>query len=132
MIEGTLDWNRSLRPKNCEKPVPPRELGVVASSWTTTPLLPVAEMESLPLVKLALPLVPSAVFKALVKLPTVPPMPVAAPPSTDMVPASKSTSTRDTRLPLESVTAMVVLPVKFRASVESRPVSRPVSEVGGG
>ena len=39
---------------------------------------------------------------------------------------------RDTRLPLESVTAMVVLPVKFSASVDSRPVSRPVSEVGGG
>ena len=37
----------------------------------------------------------------------------AAPPSTDSVPVSKSTSIRDTRLPLGSVTAKVVSPVKF-------------------
>ena len=51
-----------------------RRLGVVASSCTTMPLPPVAEIESWPLVKLALPLAPSAVLSAVVKLPTVVPM----------------------------------------------------------
>src|SRR5271156_3614449 len=33
-IDGAPVENRSLRPKNCEKPTPPREDGVVASSCT--------------------------------------------------------------------------------------------------
>jgi hypothetical protein len=36
----------SFMPKNCEKPKPPREEGVVASSLMTTPLPLVAEIES--------------------------------------------------------------------------------------
>ena len=132
VIEGTCDLNRSFKPKNCEKPAAPRNEGVVASSCTSTPLLPVAEIESWPLAKLALPLAPSAVFSAVVKLPTVVPMLTAAPPSTFKVPALKSTSMRDTRLPLELATAMVVLPVKLRPSPDNRPVSRPASMVGGG
>ncbi len=89
-------------------------------------------MESAPSAKLAVPLLPSALLSAEVKPPTVAPKLVAAPPSTDIVPASKSTSTRETRLPLESVTAIVVLPVKFSPSLDKSPVSRPSSEVGGG
>ena len=27
VMEGAWDWNRSFRPKNCEKPAPPREDG---------------------------------------------------------------------------------------------------------
>ena len=42
-----------------------------------------AEIESWPLLKLALPLLPSAVLSAVVKLPTVVPMLWAGPPSTD-------------------------------------------------
>src|ERR1700760_625606 len=115
-MDGALVSKTSLRPKNCEKPVPPRLDGVVASSFPTTPLPPVAEIDSAPLEKLALPLLPSAEFSAVTKLPTVEPMGCAAPPSTDNVPAPKSTSMRLTRLPLESATAIVVLPVKFSAS----------------
>ena len=82
--------------------------------------------------KLAVPLPPSAELSAAVKPPTVPVKLVGAPPSTEIVPASKSTSTRETRLPLESATAIVVLPVKFSASVDSRPVLRPAIVAGGG
>ena len=126
MTEGTCDWKTSFRPKNCEKPVVPRKEGVVASSCTSTPLPPVAEIASWPFAKLALPLPPSAVFSAAVKLAMVVPMGAAAPPFTERVPAPKFTSMRDTRLPLGSVTARVVLPEKFKASVPSIPVSRPV------
>ena len=68
-----------------------------------------AEIESAPLVKLAVPLPPSALFSAEVKPPTVPEKLVAAPPSTEIVPASKSTSTRETRLPFVSVIEISVL-----------------------
>ncbi len=132
VMEGTGDRKRSFRPKNCEKPVPPREDGAAASSCTSTPLPPVAEIESWPLVKLAAPAPPQAPFSAAVKLPMVPPRGWAAPPFTDRVPAEKFTSMRDTSLPLASVTASVVLPLKFSASPDSRPVSRPVRLEGGG
>ena len=112
----------SFRPKNCEKPAPPRGDGVVASSCTTMPLPPVAEIESWPLAKLA---------DAVGAQRGVQRGGETADGGADAggrrrhrpirVPAPKSTSTRDTRLPLESVTAMVVLPVKLSASVESRP-----------
>jgi len=132
VTEGYCDLNRSLRPKNCEKPVVPRCDGVVASSCTTMPLLPVAEMESWPLTKEAVPLAPKAAFRAVAKLPRLVPMLTEAPPSTLKVPAVKFTSIRDTRLPLELVTAMVVLPVKPSPSPDNKPVWRPVSVVGGG
>ena len=125
--KASCDWNRSFRPKNCEKPVPPREDGVVASSCTTNAVAAVGGNRKLTVGEAGAAVArPARAFSAVVKLPTVVPMQTDAPPSTDRVPASKSTSMRDTRLPLESVTAMVVLPVKFRPSPESRPVSRPV------
>ena len=96
------------------------------------PLPPVAFSDSVPLAKLADPFAPSALLSAVTKFPTVPPMPTAAPPSTDNVPASKLTSMRETRLPLESVTANVVSPVKLSASLASNPVSRPVRVLDGG
>src|ERR1700722_17319799 len=74
LIVGTEDWNKLLSPKNCEKPVPARLDGVVASSCTTMPLLPLAATVSAPLPKLALPLEPSAELSAVVKLPMVLPM----------------------------------------------------------
>src|SRR5580700_6179673 len=52
-IDGAADWNTSFMPKNCENGVPPRLDGSEASSWMTTPLPPVASMESWPLLKLA-------------------------------------------------------------------------------
>ena len=79
-----------------------------------------------------MPALPSAVFRAVVKLPTVVPMLCAAPPLTDRVPAEKFTSTRDTSLPLLSVIARLVLPVKFSASPDSKPVLRPERLDGGG
>src|SRR5262249_3152012 len=122
----------SFRPKKFENPAPARLDGLVASSCTTTPLPPVADKVSAPLAKLAEPLPPSAVFSAETKLPTVVPMLVEPTPLTESVPASKSTSTRDTSLPLGSVTAMVVLPLKLSASVDNRLVLRPAMVVGGG
>src|SRR5271168_5390114 len=53
---GTADWKILFKPKNWEKPVPPREDGSLASSCTTTPLPPVADIASWPLLKLAVPL----------------------------------------------------------------------------
>jgi hypothetical protein len=131
-MDGMLDWKTSFRPKNCEKPAPPRSAGVAASSCTRMPLPPLAEMVSLPSVKLAVPLPPSAPFSAAAKLPMEVPMLTAPPPFTDKVPAEKSTSMRDTSLPLGSVTATVVLPVKFSPSPDNRPVWRPVRDAGGG
>ncbi len=63
-----------------------------------TPLEPVALMLSAPLEKLAAPLLPRAVFRLLRKLLEV--KLVLAPPSTLMVPALKSMSTRDCITPL--------------------------------
>ena len=133
-MDGTCDWKTSFRPKNCEKPVPPRKDGVVASSCTTMPLPPVAEIESWPLAKLA---------RAVGAQRGVQRGGEAADRGADAgggrrhrrdkVPAPKSTSMRDDQIAAgDRSTAMVVLPVKFSASVDSRPVSRPVSEVGGG
>src|SRR6202453_586558 len=64
-IEGAADWNTSFMPKNCENGVPPRLDGSDASSWMTMPLPPVAPIESSPLLKLAVPFVPSAPLSAL-------------------------------------------------------------------
>ena len=130
--DGTCDWKMSFRPKNCEKPSPPRLDGLATLSCTRMPLPPVAAMLSLPLTKLALPFPPSAVFSAVVKLAMLVPMDAVGPPFTDRVPAAKFTSMRETSWPLSLVTAMVVAPLKFKASPPRRPVLRPAREVGGG
>ena len=97
-----------------------------------TPFVPVAAIDSAPLEKLAVPEAPSAVLRLATKLAGV--NAVAAPPYTLMVPAVKSMAiTVFCTTPLLSVIATVDVPVKLLAAVvASRPVSRPVSEVGGG
>jgi hypothetical protein len=71
VIEGTDVVNKSLRPKNCEKPVPAREDGLVLEgSPTTTPKLPPSS-DSTPSVKSAEPpTLESALFSLFVRSPT--------------------------------------------------------------
>ena len=130
-----VERTRSFRPKKWLKPLPALSDGVVASSTTETPLPPVAETDSTPLVKLAEPAAPRpfAEFSTLRKVAGEAKLVVVAPPSRLMVWASKSTSTRRCTTPLALVTTMLVLPVKLaKASVASRPVLRPVRLAGAG
>ncbi len=89
---------RSLRPKKPLNPLPALLDGSAEASAIATPLEPVAEMLRAPLEKLAEPLTPSAVFRTPRKVPGV--KLAAVPPSTLMVPAPKSMSTRDFITPL--------------------------------
>ena len=122
---------RSFSPKNWLKPWPALFDGVVGSSAMATPLPPAPCRVSTPLLKLAEPLAPSAVLRSLRKLPDE--VDVGAPPSTLMVPASKSMSTRVCITPAGLTMDTVVLPVKPDTAVgRSSPVLRPVRVVGGG
>lgn len=121
---------RSLRPKKCAKPRPPRAEGLVSSCRNATPSVPVAATVITPFVKLTEPTPVSAVFNPVTRPPIVPPNATAPPPSTEYVPASKSISTRRTSVLSFAVIASVVWPVKLSASAASRPVLRPVIEVG--
>jgi hypothetical protein len=127
-----VEVTRSFRPKKWLKPRPAFSEGVVGSSAIATPfVVEEAPIVSDPLANVADPWLPSAVLRRLRKLPEL--KPVAAPPSTLMVPASKSISTRRWITPEASVTATVVLPVKPEMAVgRSSPVLRPVSRAGGG
>ncbi len=89
---------RSLRPKKSLKPRPALLDGLAELPAMAAPLEPVALMLRAPLAKLAEPLLPKAVFRLLRKVLEV--KLVLAPPSTLMVPASKSISTRDCIVPL--------------------------------
>jgi hypothetical protein len=117
-----------LRPKNCENPSP---AFCDVPSLIATPLLElVAEIDSAPLLKLALPAAPRAVFSVDRKVAGV--NAVVVPP-TVMVPASKSMATLCCTTPVELVIATVVWPVKPLTAVgRSSPVLRPLSVFGGG
>ncbi len=131
-IAFPLASKRSLRPKNCEKATPPRKVGLFASSEMTRPLPPVALNCRTPSLKVAVPFPPSAVLSAVTKLPTLAPVAIAGPPSSESVPPVKSIATLCCSAPDESTMPIVVEPEKLSASVPSSPVCRPSNSEGGG
>ena len=144
-FDGPVDATRSLSPKKAEKPWPPlaADAPVIAPSACSAPpastsrVLLVEEVSAPVIVagvpvKSAIAWPPRAVFSAEVKLAASVKLPTTVPP-TDTVLASKSITAAREGTPVASVTATVSWPVKWaRAVSASRPVSRPVSAVGGG
>src|SRR5258708_39008741 len=96
-----------------------------------TPLVPVAEIESAPLAKVAEPWAPRLVFRVARKVAGVKAVPAA--PLTLIVPAVKSIATVRCTTPDALVIATVDWPVKpVAAGGRSRPGLGPWGGVGGG